>query len=136
MTCLLNTYAQISNLESLLEQLEIEELTPLKSDNPSKNSENTNHESDVRKPEMFGRDRKESWFDLCQLSISPDGSLIAIASKQKVVICKRKWDLNNQIKFIASSQIIFEEPQKCGLSNKIIYLIVQILIIYPCIFLK
>lgn len=119
MTCLLNTYAQISNLENLLEQLDLDEFAPFKSDNASKLTETTNHESGVRKAEMFARDRKESWFDLCHLSISPDGSLIAIANKQRVLICKRKWDLNNQIKFIPSSQINFEEPQKY-LSNDVL----------------
>ena len=122
MTCLLNTYAQISNLENLLGQLDFDESSSFKSENLTKFSEPSNNESNTRKPEIFNRDRKESWFDSCHLSIAPDGSLIVIASKQRVLICKSKWDFNNQIKFIPSSQINLEDPQKYLLNFSYNYL--------------
>ena len=44
-------------------------------------------------------------------SFSPCGNMIAIASKDTIVICKSKWDENNQAIFKVSSKIELKEKE-------------------------
>lgn len=137
MACLLNTYAHISNINSILSLLKEED-----SSNNSQNFLNPSGkgnlltkiqrlikkfihqffqaddlewddqiDNEIQSDELLKVDKKDNWLDSLIISISPCGNLLVIASKRHFVICQGKWSMDGHIIFTIGTQVDFNNTQ-------------------------
>lgn len=105
MTCLLNIYGSIPNINEILDYLKEEERSFYLIDGSASNENNENRPNKRN-------DKKENWLEKFHVSLSPYGNLLVIANDENIVICQGKWSMNNQVTFPISFKLDFKEEEQ------------------------
>lgn len=122
MTCSLNTFGKITDLDKIIECIEQKyyqenEKYPKKgkillilrtwfiffkdlSDNEF-DQKNRIQESRT----FLDSKPRQNWFDKFFVNFSPCGNLVVLSSDKHLVICMGKWDMTDQVKFSISSKL-------------------------------